>query len=640
MQELPVLPGAPKQADPPVLARLGGAANLLSDISGGLAGYLMLFAAFLVTYDALTRSLFDKPVIWAFEITCYIFIWYGFLTAPSGMKMGSHINVDILVSRMKDRTRIPLETIAYAVTLVYAVMLTYYVYETTWRSFSTNEISPTILHVPVWIIDVGVLVGCFILALQTFYELGRKIAVLARGGLETGRGILNKPALVLPVYLLLCACGIYLYADSPGIGIIVTVLAMLLGGIPVFTTLGTVGAIGLFLLLGTDTGLPQTAFVALKALDNFTLLAIPMYIIVGQVLVSGGIAKELYEVCTKWLGHLPGGLAVATVVACGIFAAISGSSVATAAAIGLVALPEMLKRGYEPKLAYGLLAAGGTLGILIPPSGAMIIYSSITDESTGALFIGGIVPGILFVLAFSVFASLYCLRTGQYEKEKTASWKDRLISLKEGGWGLLTPFIIIVSIYTGLCTPTEAAAIAIVYAVVVSLARGKIRPRQLTPIMIESNKSSSMILMIIVGSLLLGAITTLLEVPQQVVAYIGALEVPRVLILVCIFIVYLILGMFLEVVSILLITIPIVYPLITSLGYSGLWFGVWVTVLMEVALITPPVGLNIYVIQGIGKASMADVCRGVIPFLVMLLAGILLLAIFPEMVLWLPGTVR
>jgi C4-dicarboxylate transporter DctM subunit len=285
-----------------------------------------------------------------------------------------------------------------------------------------------------------------------------------------------------------------------------------------------------------------------------------------------------------------------------------------------------------------VLAAGGTLGILIPPSGSMIIYSSITNESTGALFIGGVVPGIPLAIIFALFAILVCARTGRYGKIPPYSWKERLHVFKNSFWGLLLPVIIITTIYTGVCTPTEAAAIAVVYALIVSLSRRAIKPREIHAVMAESTRSSTMILMIVVGAMLLGTITTYLQVPQHLVAMVGTLHMPNwgVMILLCI--IFVILGMFLEVVSILLITMPIVYPLIIHLGFNGVWFGVFITLLMEMALITPPVGLNIYVIQGIGKASMVDVVRGIFPFMLLLLAGLLLIWFFPQLALWLPGT--
>ncbi len=617
--------------------RLGKGIDTFSNILGTFSGYIMALAAFLTCYDVFMRAVFKNPVIWVYDITSYIFIWFGFLTAGYGLKVGAHINVDLLVNRMKPRVKIPLETIAYAVILIFSTILLIYVFHMTADAYIGKEAAPTVLHAPMYIVELGILVGYLSLVLQCFRMLIEKIRVCAKGNLEGGTGFLNNPSLVFPLYIILVALGIYLYVVSPGIGMIVTILTLLLFGVPVFATLGIVGTLGLYLLMGTQTGLPQTAFVALKALDNFALLAIPMYVLVGEILISGGIAHELYEACATWVGHLPGGIAVATVIACGIFAAISGSSVATAAAIGLVALPEMINRGYDKVLAYGVLAAGGTLGILIPPSSSMIIYSSVTDESTGALFIGGVIPGIILCAVFAIYAAVYCKRTGRYDKIERAPWRKMLSVFKTSFWGLMTPVIIIVSIYSGLCTPTEAAAVSVVYAFIISVLRKKINPKEIHDVFRRSTHSSTMILQIVVGSLILGTITTFLQVPQGVLEYVNSLDISRWGVLFALVVFYMIMGMFLEVVSILLITVPIVYPLIISLGFDGVWFAVFLVVLMEMALITPPVGLNLYVIQGIGNASMNDVVKGVWPFMLSLFLGLLLLAFFPQLALWLPS---
>lgn len=343
------------------------------------------FCRFDYLLRSIMRSFFHRPTIWVFDVTCNILILFGFLSAAYGLKEGSHINVDILTSRMGARTKVPLEAIAYALCFIYSLILFINTSKMTLEAYVKKETAPTVIHVPTYIIEMGMTIGCFLLCLMALRMLIEKAAVWARGNLEGGYGIINRPALVLPTYIILAFLGVWLYKISPGAGVVVTVLILLLAGVPVFTSLGIVGTLGLLLLMGVKSGLPQTAIVGLKSLDNFILLAVPMYIINGrQILMSGGIGRELYNVCVKWLGHLPGG--IATVGASAIFAAISGSSVATAVAIGIIALPEMLKRGYDSRLAYGVLAAGGTLGILIPPSGSMIIYSSITEESTGALF--------------------------------------------------------------------------------------------------------------------------------------------------------------------------------------------------------------------------------------------------------------
>jgi C4-dicarboxylate transporter DctM subunit len=599
---------------------------------------MMLFNSGIITLEIILRSFFRSPTIWVFDISGYLLVWFGFFSASYGMKAGSHISVDIVISPMKPRARVPLEVISYAISFIYAVILFAYGTQLFREHFRSMELQSTALYFPVFLVDLGMVIGTFFMVLQAGRELARNIALVATARLEGGAGLLNNPAFVLPVYLVLIAACVWLYHAVPAAGILGMLFVLLLAGVPVYVTLGMIGTLGLYLLQGAAAGLPQTAIVGVSALDNFIILAIPLYILAGQILMTGGIGRELYDVCFKWIGHLPGGIAGATVASCAIFAAISGSSVATAAAIGIIALPEMLRRGYNPRLAYGVLAAGGTLGIMIPPSGAMIIYSGITDESTGALFIGGIVPGILLSLFFCVYSMVYCSITGEYEKIPPFSWGDRFRVFKSSFWALMTPVLIIGSIYSGIATPTEAAALSVIYALVVSFIRGVLKPRQMKDILASTTSSSSMILMIVIGALLMGTIITLLQIPQEVIALVTSFHAPSWVVMAALVILYIILGMFLEVISILLITMPIVYPLVIHLGYNGVWFGVFITALMEMALITPPVGLNIYVIQGIAKAAMTEVVRGLFPFMILLLAALLLMWIFPQLVLFLPGT--
>ena len=358
---------------------------------------------------------------------------------------------------------------------------------------------------------------------------------------------------------------------------------------------------------------------------------------VGLVLQYSKVNEEIFDVSSKWVGHWPGGDGIATVIACAIFAAVSTSSVATAITIGLVALPALYARKYNKNFSLGLLAAGGTLGILIPPSGSMIIYSAVTEESLGKLFIAGIVPGIIMAAGFILYVMYFCNKTGEYERQKKATWKERFASTRTGLWGLLAPVIILGGIYSGIFTPLESGAVAVLYVVAMVLFRKKVKFSDLPKAFIQTTFNSTMVLSIVVGAMLMGDFMTLLQVPTKVIQYIQSLGLSPALIIVALMLIYVVLGMFLEVISCMLITLPIVYPLIISLGYDGIWFAVMVTINMEMALITPPVGLNLYVIAGVAKSSIYDVVKGVLPFFIIMLASMLLIAFFPILSTWLPS---
>ncbi|MBU8917612.1 TRAP transporter large permease [Neobacillus sp. 114] len=411
---------------------------------------------------------------------------------------------------------------------------------------------------------------------------------------------------------------------------------LLLIGLPVAFTLGLLTIGGMYFFNGGTLAFNQIPIISYKALDSFELTALPLYVLMSQILLVCGVGKDLYEMASKWFRHLPGGLAIGTIFCCAIFAAISGSSVATAITVGSVALPEMVKRGYTKKYVLGLVAAGGTLGILIPPSVPMILYGNITGESVGKLFIAGIVPGIILTLLFTIFASWQT----RHIKEEPATWGERFEASKKAVWGLVLPIIIIGGIYSGLFTPTEAAAVGVVFSLLVAgLAYRNLTFKNMKEILFSTVQTNAMILFIIVGAMLLGFILTVLRIPQTITEMTTSWDVSPWVIFILINIVLLILGCFLETVSIIVITVPILYPIITSLGFDPIWFAIILVVNMELALITPPVGLNLFVLKGVDKsASMSEIVKGVFPYAIIMIVFIGLLALFPEIVTFLTNT--
>ncbi|HJF31935.1 MAG TPA: TRAP transporter large permease [Sporosarcina psychrophila] len=403
---------------------------------------------------------------------------------------------------------------------------------------------------------------------------------------------------------------------------------LLVLGLPVAFTLGLLAVAGMFFFNGGTFAFMQVPIISFKALDDFTLTALPMYVLMSQVLVISGVGRDLYEMASRWFRHFPGGLAIATLFCCTIFSAISGSSVATAVTVGSVALPEMVRRGYNKRHVLGLLAAGGTLGILIPPSIPMIIYGSVTGESVGKLFIAGIIPGIILTVAFMIF-SAYQTR---HIKDKPATWGERLEASRKAIWGLMLPILIIGGIYTGIFTPTEAAAVGVVFSfVIAAFVYKNLTISNLKEIMLATVKTNAMILFIIIGAMLLGFILTILQIPQTIVSFATSQDINPWIIFILINIVLLILGMFLETVSILVITLPILYPIIMALGFDPIWFAIIMVINMELALISPPVGLNLFVLKGLDKSNtISEIVKGVIPYAVIMLVFMVVLSFFPE----------
>ena len=417
------------------------------------------------------------------------------------------------------------------------------------------------------------------------------------------------------------------------------ITGLFFAGMPVAFALIFAAILGMLLFLGGPAAFTQIPVIAYKTLDDFVLVAVPLYILMSQILLKGQVGNDLFELGNKWLGHLPGGLGVATIFACAIFAAISGSSVATAVTIGAMAIPEMLRRGYERTTVLGTVAAGGTLGILIPPSIPMILFGSITGESVGKLFLSGIIPGALLTLLFILYLIFRC-RT--MERQPAAPWNERFRTLQKNIWGLMLPVIVVGGIYTGIFTPTEAAAVGTLYSLVITFFIYRtVNVQDMTEILTETVKTTSMIFAIMIGAMLFGFIMTAIQAPQALMALVTESAASKWLIFIGMNITLLALGCVLETVSIILIILPMLFPIVKHLGFDLIWFNVVMLINMELALITPPIGMNLFVIKGISPDSrLQQIIAGSIPFALIMVLEITLLCLFPELATWLPSILQ
>ena len=417
--------------------------------------------------------------------------------------------------------------------------------------------------------------------------------------------------------------------------ILIGLFALLLAGIPVAFAMGGLGAI-LLLLAGFSQQMAPAAM--LSSMDSFVLIAVPLFLLMSNIMLKGGVGKDLFEAVQAWVGHLPGGLAVATVMSCGIFAAISGSSVATAATIGTVAIPEMAQRGYPRPFVFGLLAAGGTLGILIPPSLIMIIYGVITEESVLELFLAGIVPGLLMIGLFIAYSIIYSMMSSAYQPQKKASWETRLKSSKRALPTVALSAVVIIGIYSGWYTPTEAAAIGFLGALLVTVViLRSLSWQDLKLAVLQSMKTTVAVLMIVAGAKVFGKAMALYRIPQDISLFISDNVSNPIMFVAVIALVLLVMGLFMEALSMMLIMVPVLITAVMALGIDPIWFGIFFVVMIECALITPPVGLNLFVIQSVGQASMQEVAIGVLPFLLLMLLTVAIMVAFPQIVTWLPG---
>jgi len=423
---------------------------------------------------------------------------------------------------------------------------------------------------------------------------------------------------------------------------IAVLFILLFSGMPLGWAFALVGFVGYGLAFSFGGAFSVLRTVPFATFSDYALSVIPLFILMGSFAFSAGLSKDMYDSAHGFLGGLRGGLAMTTVAACGAFAAMSGSSPATAATMGKVALPEMKRYKYDDVLATGAVAAGGTIGILIPPSIILIIYGLITEQSIGALYMAGFIPGVLQIILFMLTISILCWRKPSIGPPgPRINFKQKLVALGKG-WSMLVLFFLVLGgIYLGWFSVTEAAAVGAFAAFVIGLALKRLSWQNFKEALLDTVKTSAMIFLIIAGALIFGYFLTVTGVSHAIADLIMGLAVSKYIIVMIIVVIYLILGCMMDGISMILITVPIFFPLVQSLGFDPIWFGIIIVIVVEASLITPPVGLNVFVIKGVAKdVPMYTIFRGVIPFL---LADVLLLALlflWPQIALFLPSTMR
>jgi C4-dicarboxylate transporter, DctM subunit len=414
-------------------------------------------------------------------------------------------------------------------------------------------------------------------------------------------------------------------------------MLLLFTGLPIFAGLALFGGAVMLVTQGEMGSVTEVIF---GELNRYLLVAIPLFAFMAYIMIRGKIVDDLYNTAYTLTRHLPGGLGIATILACTVFAAISGSSVATALTIGSVAIPQMIRFGYEPRAAYGLVAAGGTLGILIPPSGPMVLYGVTTDTSIGGLFMAGIVPGILMAgvfVAWSLFSAARASR--QIDREPRAGWRESLAAVRKSAWAISLPVFVLGGMYAGVFTATEAAAAGAWLALFVSVVVYRtVGWRAVWDSAIDASRVSAMLFMILAGASVFGHVLTKLRIPQQIVESVIAADIGVAGFLVVMMLLIFVLGMFLESIAIILITTPVILPAMQHLGINPIWYGVLLVINLELAQITPPVGMNLFTIKAITKAPMGEIVRGSVPYVLLMIAVMALIMWWPQIALWLPGT--
>ena len=423
---------------------------------------------------------------------------------------------------------------------------------------------------------------------------------------------------------------------------IAILMALLLSGFPIGVSMGIVGVGGLWYMLGPDVGLSILKTAPYDAVAKYGFAVVPLFILMGSFCFQAGVSKNLYHAVNAWIGHLRGGLAMATVGACAGFAAVSGSSLATAATMGTVALPEMKKYKYDAALSTGSISAGGTLGILIPPSVVLVIYGILTETSIAKLFLAGFIPGILEAIFYMITISIICrLNPKAGPAGKRSSVKEKIGSIKET-WPIIFLFTVVIGgIYGGIFSPSEAAGIGAFAALVIAMVQRKMNMKNFVLALDDTVKATGMIFTIMIGAVILGYFMTATRLPFDLANIVSEWEVNKYVILGAILLVYVILGCIMIPMAMVILTIPIVFPLVQSLGFDPIWFGIITVRIFEIAQITPPVGMNVFIMKGVAPdVPLTTIFKGIVPFFIADILHLTLLIVFPQLTLWLPSLLK
>lgn len=428
-----------------------------------------------------------------------------------------------------------------------------------------------------------------------------------------------------------------------GIVGICLMIFIFLSRMPVAYVMAMIGFLGFSVMISMKGGFNLLSRNVYEVFSSYGLTTIPLFVLMGQLAFNSGISRRLYDTANKYLGSTRGGLAMATVSACTGFGAVCGSSPATAATMATVGLPEMKRFGYANELATGAVASGGGLGMIMPPSVVLIVYGVLTEQSIGKLFVAGILPAILVTILFVISIFIWCTRNpAQGPRGEKFTWKEKILSLTKLGETLAVFVLVMGGLFTGLFTPTEAAAVGAFGVLLVSLLRRQLTWNDFVKSLYETLRTSCMVMLLIAGATIFGKFFAVTRIPFEIANWVGGLDLPAYAIMAIIILIYFFGGCFMDALAFVMLTIPIFFPVVSSLGYDPIWFGIIVVMVTEMGVITPPVGINVYVVFGvaknlIGEVPLETIFKGILPFLLAVAVGIVILIAFPQIILFLPN---
>jgi len=423
---------------------------------------------------------------------------------------------------------------------------------------------------------------------------------------------------------------------------IIALFVLVFSKMPIGFLMAIIGTVGFAAIVTGEAALSLLAKDFFSVFGSNELTVIPLFVLMGQVSFHSGISSRLFDTAYKFIGHLPGGLAIAAVGACAAFSAVCGSTNATAATMAAATLPEMKRYNYKPSLATGVVAAGGSLGILIPPSVIFIVYGILTEQSIGKLFIAGVIPGTLLVLFFVAAILIWAhIDPTLGPAGPKATWKERFKSMQGVLETLLIFILVLGGLFLGFFTPTEAGAIGAFVTIIIAIARKMLTWEKFVTSLFETTRTTCMIMMIVAGATIFGHFLAISRIPYNIASWVSAMNMPSTLIILMIILIYIIGGCFIDSLALIMLTVPIFYPLVLHLGFDPIWFGVIIVMVTQIGVLTPPVGVSVYVVSGVARNVPLEVIfKGVIPFIIALVIGVLLIVLFPKIALFLPQMIH
>jgi len=624
-----------------IFARLGKIQISVENFFNGIAAATVLFMMGLTTVDVVMRYVFNRPLPDVYNLCEMLIVGIVYLAIAYVQQQKSHVRVDVIIDRLQGPPRLAFELGTLILALVGFSFMAWQAGRLAWDAWVTGDYSMGLVEYPYWPSKFAMTLGIGLLCLRFVTDIKHYAVELKK---TSPHWILWLLVAFLPLGFFAGFLGVLSPDQFPPVTVgwilLLAMIVVLFIGLPVAFGLLIVGTVGYWVLAGADKTFLMLGAVPYSEITSYPLTVIPLFILMGNLAYQAGFAQKMYETAEKWVGSIPGGLAQATIVGGAAFGAACGSGLASCATLAKICIPAMRKAGVDDKLALGSVAAAGPLAQMIPPSIIMVVYGFITDTSIGKLLIAGIIPGLIAAGCFMLMIYIRCRLNPRLVPllSKKVSWKERIVSLGHS-WGIIMMVIIVMGgIYSGIFTPTEAGALGAAGTLILGLLSRNLTVRNFRDAVMDSTKTAAMIFLIIATAFLFSYFMAISRIPSNLSETIVGLDVPRWVILFGVLVLYIIAGMFIDMLAFAFLTLPVIFPVIKALGYDPIWFGVITVHMFEVALITPPFGLNLFIIRSIvPDKSMREIIEGVGWFVAMDFVILGIYVAFPQVATWLPS---